>query len=150
MGFGLPAAIGAKMACLEQEVWLIAGDGGFQMTQIELQTICQEGIKINIAVINNSFLGMGRQWQELFFDKRYHGTPITSPDFVMIAQAHGLAGRLVSERIDVEEAITWARSQTGTALLEFRVRRRGTSFTLGASRRRSAPDAAPPLSNIES
>jgi acetolactate synthase-1/2/3 large subunit len=122
MGFGLPAALGAKMACPDQEVWLIAGDGGFQMTQIELQTIRQEGIKINIAVINNSFLGMVRQWQELFFDKRYHGTPITSPDFVMIAQAHGLTGRLVSERKDVGEAITWARSQPGTALLEFRVK----------------------------
>lgn len=122
MGFGLPAAIGAKMACPDQEVWLIAGDGGFQMTQIELQTIRQEGIKINIAVINNSFLGMVRQWQELFFDKRYHGTPITSPDFVKIAEAHGLAGRLVSERKDVEDSVNWARSQPGTVLLEFRVK----------------------------
>ncbi len=122
MGFGLPAAVGAKMACPDQEVWLIAGDGGFQMTQIELQTLRQEGIKINIAVINNSFLGMVRQWQELFFDKRYHGTPITSPDFVKIAEAHGLAGRLVTERKDIEDAIAWARNQPGTALLEFRVK----------------------------
>jgi acetolactate synthase-1/2/3 large subunit len=122
MGFGLPAALGAKLACPDQEVWVIAGDGGFQMTQIELQTIKQEGLKINIAVINNSFLGMVRQWQELFFDKRYHGTPISSPDFVKIAEAHGLSGRLVSERKDVEEAIRWARNQPGTTLLEFRVK----------------------------
>lgn len=122
MGFGLPAALGAKLGCPDQEVWVIAGDGGFQMTQIELQTIRQEGIKINIAVINNSFLGMVRQWQELFFDKRYHGTPISSPDFVKIAEAHGLAGRLVTDRKEVEEAIAWARSQPGTTLLEFRVK----------------------------
>jgi acetolactate synthase-1/2/3 large subunit len=122
MGFGLPAAVGAKMACPDQEVWLIAGDGGFQMTQIELQTLRQEGIKINIAVINNSFLGMVRQWQELFFDKRYHGTPLTSPDFVKIAEAHGLAGRLITQRKDVEDAISWARNQPGTALLEFQVK----------------------------
>jgi acetolactate synthase I/II/III large subunit len=121
MGFGLPAAIGAKFACPEQEIWLVAGDGGFQMTQMELQTLRQEGLKINIAVINNNFLGMVRQWQELFFEKRYHGTPITSPDFVMIAQAHKLASRLVTKREEVKDAIEWARQQPGTTLLEFQV-----------------------------
>jgi acetolactate synthase-1/2/3 large subunit len=121
MGFGLPAALGAKMARPDQEVWMIAGDGGFQMTQMELQTIRQEGIKINIAVLNNHFLGMVRQWQELFYDKRYYGTVISSPDFAMIAQAHGLAGRCVSERKDVSDAIEWARQQPGTVVLEFQV-----------------------------
>jgi acetolactate synthase I/II/III large subunit len=121
MGFGLPAAMGAKFAKPDAEVWLVAGDGGFQMTQMELQTLRQEGLKINIAVINNNFLGMVRQWQELFFEKRYYGTPITSPDFAMIAKAHGLAGRQVTQRAEGEEAIQWAREQPGTALIEFQV-----------------------------
>jgi acetolactate synthase-1/2/3 large subunit len=121
MGFGLPAAVGTKFARPDQEVWVIAGDGGFQMTQMELQTIRQEGIKLNIAVINNGFLGMVRQWQEFFYDKRYLGTPISSPDFAKIAEAHGLAGRTVTRREDVQDAIEWARQQPGTALIEFRV-----------------------------
>ena len=121
MGFGLPAAVGAKMACPEKEVWLIVGDGGFQMTQMELQTIAQEGIKINIALINNGFLGMVRQWQEFFYESRYHGTPLTSPDFVKIVDAHGLVGMRVTERKEVESAIEWARQQPGTSLIEFRV-----------------------------
>ena len=92
MGFALPAAIGAKFARPEAEVWVIAGDGGFQMTQAELSTIAQEGIKINIAIINNGYLGMVRQWQEFFYDRRYAATPMRSPDFVKIAEAHGLTG----------------------------------------------------------
>ena len=81
MGFALPAAIGAKVACPEKEVWVIAGDGGFQMTAAELSTIVQEKLAINIAVINNGFLGMVRQWQEAFYDKNYAASPILSPDF---------------------------------------------------------------------
>jgi acetolactate synthase-1/2/3 large subunit len=121
MGFGLPAAMGAKFACPEQEVWLIAGDGGFQMTQMELQTIVQEGIKINIALMNNGYLGMVRQWQEFFYESRYQGTPLSSPDFIKIADAHGLLGKRVTERQEVASAIDWARQQPGTTLLEFRV-----------------------------
>ena len=121
MGFGLPAAVGAKFACPDREVWVVVGDGGFQMTQMELQTIAQEGIKINIAIINNGYLGMVRQWQEFFFESRYNGTPLTSPDFVKIAEAHGLVGQHVHQRKDVESAIEWARQQPGTALLEFHV-----------------------------
>ncbi len=90
MGFGLPAAIGAKFARPDMEVWAIAGDGGFQMTQAELSTAAQEGIKINIAVLNNGYLGMVRQWQEFFYDRRYSATPMKNPDFVKIAEAHGL------------------------------------------------------------
>ena len=82
MGFALPAAIGAKAACPEKDVWVIAGDGGFQMTAAELSTIVQEELAINIAVINNGFLGMVRQWQEAFYDKNYAASPILSPDFV--------------------------------------------------------------------
>src|SRR6202453_2072566 len=88
MGFALPAAIGAKFACPEKEVWVVAGDGGFQMTAAELATIVQEKIKINIAIINNGFLGMVRQWQQFFYDSNYESTPLISPDFVKLADAH--------------------------------------------------------------
>ena len=98
MGFALPAAVGAKLARPECEVWAIVGDGGFQMTQAELATLVQEGVKINIAIINNGFLGMVRQWQQLFHDRRYSATPLPSPDFVKIADAHGLPGIHVSTR----------------------------------------------------
>ena len=94
----MPAAIGAKAACPEKDVWVIAGDGGFQMTASELSTIVQEGLAINIAVINNGFLGMVRQWQEAFYEKNYSASPILSPDFVMLAAAHGIAGAHVSKR----------------------------------------------------
>ena len=85
MGFALPAAIGAKMARPEAEVWVVAGDGGFQMTQCELATLQQEQLDVKIAIINNGFLGMVRQWQEFFHDKRYAATPMLSPDFVKLA-----------------------------------------------------------------
>ena len=90
MGFGLPAGIGAKFAQPNKEVWVVCGDGGFQMTQAELSTCAQEGIKLNVAIINNGYLGMVRQWQEFFYDKRYSATPMKSPDFVKIAEAHSL------------------------------------------------------------
>lgn len=121
MGFGLPSAIGAKIACPEKEVWTIVGDGGFQMTQAELSTAAQENIKVNIAVINNGYLGLVRQWQELFFDHRYTSTPMLSPDFVKIAEAHGLNGMRVSSRADVPAAIQKAQQTPGTFLLEFQV-----------------------------
>jgi len=92
MGFALPAAIGAKIARPEAEVWVLAGDGGFQMTQCELATVQQEKLDINIAVVNNGYLGMVRQWQELFYERRYAGTPISSPDFVTLAAAYGIEG----------------------------------------------------------
>jgi acetolactate synthase-1/2/3 large subunit len=121
MGFALPAAIGAKFARPEEEVWVTVGDGGFQMTQAELATAKQEGIKVNIAIINNGYLGMVRQWQELFFDRRYASTPITGPDFVKIAEAHGLKGLRVTQRSEVETAIRKAQGIEGTALIDFRV-----------------------------
>src|SRR5258708_8437851 len=92
MGFALPAAIGAKVACPEKDVWVIAGDGGFQMTAAELSTIVQENLAINIPVINNGYLGMVRQWQEAFYDKKYSASPILSPDFVKLAAAHAIDG----------------------------------------------------------
>jgi len=121
MGFALPAAIGAKAACPEKDVWVIAGDGGFQMTAAELSTIQQEGLAINIAVINNGFLGMVRQWQEAFYEKNYAASPILSPDFVALAAAHGIAGAHVSKRKDVTPTVTKARTSGKAFLIDFQV-----------------------------
>ncbi len=121
MGFALPAAIGAKFACPEKDVWVIAGDGGFQMTAAELSTIMQEHLAINIAVINNGFLGMVRQWQETFYDKNYSASPILSPDFVMLAAAHGIEGASITERKDVTPAVTRARTGSKPFLINFQV-----------------------------
>jgi acetolactate synthase-1/2/3 large subunit len=121
MGFALPAAIGAKFACPEKDVWVIAGDGGFQMTAAELCTIQQEGIAINIAVINNGFLGMVRQWQEIFYDKNYECTPILSPDFVLLAAAHGISGTHVRQRAEVIPTVTRARTSGHPFLIDFQV-----------------------------
>ena len=121
MGFALPAAIGAKAACPEKDVWVIAGDGGFQMTACELSTIMQEGLAINIAVINNGFLGMVRQWQEAFYDKNYSASPILSPDFVLLAAAHGIDGAHVSERKHVIPTVTKARISGKPFLINFQV-----------------------------
>ena len=121
MGFGLPAAIGAKFACPGDEVWVVAGDGGFQMTAAELSTVAQEKLKLNIAVINNGFLGLVRQWQELFYEKRYIATPMAGPDFVKLAEAHGLGGIRVTERSHVRRAIDRARRSPETTVIDFRV-----------------------------
>ncbi len=121
MGFALPAAIGAKVGCPEKDVWVIAGDGGFQMTASELSTIVQEGLAINIAVINNGFLGMVRQWQEAFYDKNYAASPILSPDFVKLAAAHGIDGATVSKRKDVTPTVTKARTSGKPFLINFQV-----------------------------
>ncbi len=105
MGFALPAAIGAKMGAPEREVVAIIGDGGFQMNIQELGTILQTKAPVKIVVLNNQFLGMVRQWQEMFFDRRYASTEMTNPDFVMIAQGYGIKARKVSERKDLAGAI---------------------------------------------
>ncbi|MFH1523568.1 MAG: biosynthetic-type acetolactate synthase large subunit [Chloroflexota bacterium] len=130
MGFALPAAIGAKFARPEANVWAIAGDGGFQMTQCELSTAAQEGIKVNIAVINNGYLGMVRQWQEFFFDRRYSATPMRNPDFVKLAEAHGLTGILVTQRSDVEAAVAKAQETEGTVVVEFRVEKEDSVYPM--------------------
>jgi acetolactate synthase I/II/III large subunit len=121
MGFALPAAIGAKVACPEKDVWVIAGDGGFQMTAAELSTIVQEKLAINIAVINNGFLGMVRQWQEAFYDKNYAASPILSPDFVKLAAAHGIEGAHVNKRQNVTPTVTKARTGGKAFLINFQV-----------------------------
>jgi len=121
MGFGLPSAIGAWFAHKDEEIWTVVGDGGFQMTQAELSTAVQEGANVKIAIMNNNFLGMVRQWQEFFFEKRYSAVNMQTPDFVKIAEAHGIPARLVTKPEEVTDAIEFARSTPGPVLLEFRV-----------------------------
>jgi acetolactate synthase I/II/III large subunit len=130
MGFGMPAAIGAKLACPDREVWAIVGDGGFQMTQAELQTIAQENVKINIAIINNGYLGMVRQWQQFFHGRRYSATPMTSPDYVKLADAHGLQGVRVTRRADMADALRHARTSAGSVVMDFRVEQEDTVYPM--------------------
>jgi acetolactate synthase-1/2/3 large subunit len=120
MGFALPAAIGAKFARPDAEVWVVAGDGGFQMTSPELATLQQEQLDVKIAVVNNGYLGMVRQWQEFFYDKRYAATPMLSPDFVKLAEAYGVPGYRVTRRAEAIPAIEAARKGKA-ALIDFRV-----------------------------
>ena len=121
MGYALPASIGAQMAKPDEEIWVVAGDGGFQMTMPELSTVMQERLPIKIAIINNGYLGMVRQWQDVFYNKRYVGTPLYNPDFVKIAEAYGIPGRAVTSKEDVYEAIRQAQNTDGPFLLDFQV-----------------------------
>jgi len=130
MGFALPAAIGAKTACPDKEVWVVAGDGGFQMTAAELSTIVQEKLKVNIAIVNNGYLGMVRQWQEFFYDRNYESTPLVSPDFVKLADAHGIAGRAVRKRSEVEPAVNEARTHQGPYLINFLVEKEDSVYPM--------------------
>ena len=130
MGFGVPAAIGVKLARPDREVWAIVGDGGFQMTQAELQTIVQENVKVNIAIINNGYLGMVRQWQEFFHQRRYSATPMSSPDYVKLADAHGLPGIRVTRRADMADALRHARAAAGAVVIDFRVDQEDTVYPM--------------------
>jgi len=130
MGFGLPAAIGARFGRPDDEVWAIVGDGGFQMTASELSTCAQEGIKINIAIINNHFLGMVRQWQEFFYDRNYSVTPMRPPDFVKLADAHGLVGLRCERREDVEAVVREAQNTEGTVVIDFQVEREDSVYPM--------------------
>ena len=119
MGFGFPAAIGAKFGMPDEEIWAIVGDGGFQMTLCELATAKQENINVNIAIINNHFLGMVRQWQELFFEKRYQATPMVNPNFCKLADAYDIPNRRVTKRDEIEAAVQFAQDIDGPTLIEF-------------------------------
>jgi acetolactate synthase-1/2/3 large subunit len=130
MGFALPAAIGARFACPEDEVWVIAGDGGFQMTACELSTIAQEGVKIHVAIINNGFLGMVRQWQQFFYEGRYVATPLKGPDFVKLAEAHGLTGLRVTKRSELADAVATARKTPGSVVIDFRVEQEDSVYPM--------------------
>ena len=119
MGFGLPAAMGAKVGCPGDTVWLIDGDGSFQMTIQELATIVQDNIAVKIAILHNGYLGMVRQWQEMFYGKRYVATPLSSPDFVKVAEAYGLPGVRVTRKEEVVPAIQQAMGEPGPFLIDF-------------------------------
>ena len=133
MGFALPAAIGAKVACPEAEVWVVAGDGGFQMTMCELATVVQENLKIHIAIINNGFLGMVRQWQEFFYDRNYAATPLLNPDFEKLAEAYGIRSMTISERSQVVPAVEAARRHDGPVLINFKVEQEDTVYPMVAA-----------------
>ncbi len=130
MGFALPAAVGAKFARPDKEVWVIAGDGGFQMTMAELATVAQEKVKVNIAIINNAYLGMVRQWQEFFYEKRYAATPLLGPDFVKLADAFGLRGLRVTQRSEVQAAVEAARHHDGSVVIDFQVEQEDAVFPM--------------------
>ncbi len=121
MGFELPAAMGVKVGCPNETVWCIAGDGGFQMTIQELATIVQEKIAVKIAILNNGYLGMVRQWQEMFYKKRYVATPLSGPDFVKIADAYGFPGLRVKHKEEVVPAIQKATEEQGPFLIDFAI-----------------------------
>ncbi len=133
MGFALPAGIGAKVAQPEKEVWIIAGDGGFQMTACELSTIAQENLDVNIAIVNNGYLGMVRQWQEFFYDKNYESSPILSPDFVKLGEAHGIPGLTVRTRSEVLPAVSAARERKGPFLINFLVEKEDSVYPMIAA-----------------
>jgi acetolactate synthase-1/2/3 large subunit len=121
MGFGFPAAIGVKMARPNEAVWAVVGDGGFQMTLCELATAMQEKVAVKIAIINNAYLGMVRQWQEFFHEERYNQTPMLSPDFVKLAEAYGIPAFRITRREEIEETVAKANAIEGPVLVEFRV-----------------------------
>jgi len=130
MGFALPAAIGAKISRPEAEVWAVVGDGGFQMTMAELATIVQERVALKIAIINNGFLGMVRQWQEFFHEGRYSETPLLSPDFARLAEAFGIPGRRVSERSQLAGVVRETRATDGPMLIDFRVEQEDSVYPM--------------------
>ncbi len=130
MGFALPAAIGAKIARPDAEVWVVVGDGGFQMTMCELATVVQENLEIKVAIINNGYLGMVRQWQEFFYEKRYAATPLVNPNFPKLAEAFGIRSRAVSARSEVLPAVADARSHKGPALIDFQVEQEDSVYPM--------------------
>ncbi|HET8631148.1 MAG TPA: biosynthetic-type acetolactate synthase large subunit [Thermomicrobiales bacterium] len=119
MGFGLPAAIGAQLGRPDAEVWAVVGDGGFQMSLAELATVAQERLPVKVAILNNGYLGMVRQWQDLFHNRNYAATPISGPDFVALARAYGITGIRVSNPREVAGAIARARAIDGPVVAEF-------------------------------
>jgi acetolactate synthase-1/2/3 large subunit len=121
MGFELPAAMGAKVGRPEDTVWCIAGDGGFQMTIQELATIAQEKIAVKVAILNNGYLGMVRQWQEMFYQRRYVATPLSGPDFIKIADAYGIPALRVTRREEVVPAVERAMAEAGPFIIDFKI-----------------------------
>ena len=130
MGFAVPAAMGAALARPDEPVWAISGDGGFQMNMQEIATMVQEGIPVKMAVFNNGYLGMVRQWQQFFHGRRYSATPIWSPDYVRLAEAYGIFGRRVERGADVAGAVRDAVAHPGPALVEFLIEQEANVFPM--------------------
>ena len=133
MGFALPASIGAKVARPEAEVWAVIGDGGFQMTMSEMATIVQEKLKVHIAIINNGYLGMVRQWQEFFYERNYQATPLLNPDFAKLAEAYGIRSMNVNQRSEVVPSVQAARRHDGPVLINFHVEQEDTVYPMVAA-----------------
>ncbi len=130
MGFALPAAIGAKFGAQDRTVIAVIGDGGFQMTLQELGTIMQTGVDVKIIILNNQFLGMVRQWQDLFMDKRYSFVDISSPDYIMLAKSYGIEGEKVEHRKDLQKAVQTMLAHKGSYLLEVMVGKENNVFPM--------------------
>ena len=130
MGFAVPAAMGVALARPDEPVWAISGDGGFQMNMQEIATMVQEGIPVKMAVFNNGYLGMVRQWQQFFHGRRYSATPIWSPDYVRLAEAYGIPGRRVETGADVDDAVREALERPGPALVEFQIEQEANVFPM--------------------
>ena len=130
MGFGLPAAIGAKLGNPEQTVVAIIGDGGFQMTIQELGTILQSQVDVKIMILNNNFLGMVRQWQQLFFDRRYSFTEIVNPNFTAIAKGYSIEALKITERVELDQALDTMLNSKGAFLLEVVVEQEENVFPM--------------------
>ncbi len=131
MGFGLPASMGASLAArADQDVIAVIGDGGFQMTIQELGTLFQFKLPVKIVLLNNNFLGMVRQWQDMFFDKRYSYTELTNPDFLMVAKGFGIEGKTVDQRADLEQALQDMLDFDGPFLLEVKVQKETNIFPM--------------------
>lgn len=130
MGYALPAAMGVQAARPSRLVWAIVGDGGFQMSAPELSTLVAEGFPVKIAILNNRYLGMVRQWQELFYDNVYSQSTLPQPDFAQLAEAHGCFGRRVEALAEVAPAIDAALRVDGPALLDFRVQPEETVYPM--------------------
>ncbi len=130
MGFGLPSAMGAKMACPAAAVWTVCGDGGFQMSIPELSTLVQEGIKVKICILNNGHLGMVRQWQDFFYNKNYVATPIYSPDYVKLGEAYGIKAWTITQPGDVAGVIAAALAHDGPTLIDFHVTQEENVFPM--------------------
>ena len=130
MGFSLPAGIGASFAKKNKDIWIIVGDGSIQMTITELATAVQENVNINIAIINNGYLGMVRQWQELFYNSRFAETPISSPDYLKIAEAYGLKGYRVHSRNEIPKVVKEAKENIGPVMIEFVVEKHDVVYPM--------------------
>ncbi len=131
MGFAVPAALGAAIALPDETIWVVVGDGGFQMTNQEIATMAQEGLtNVKIAIVNNGYLGMVRQWQQLFEGRRYSGTPLTGPDFAKLAEAYGVRGIRVDTVDTVDWAIDEAWGHPGVVVIDFRVEREANVFPI--------------------